>query len=72
MQEMDMMSYKNLEIEPIYLDNYKNIDLIKKTFQSCSKVNEPVELKDIPKTSKFFILRSNNDEDIHKSIKYGI
>ena len=53
--------------------DYKTLKEITKSFPQLQSVidSENLETEKI-KNSYSFILRSNNDDDIHKAIKYGI
>jgi hypothetical protein len=54
------------------LGSYKDISKVKAVFKATKKMNEKdFNLKNLHK-AEFFILRSTCDDDIHKSIKYGI
>lgn len=44
---------------------------IAEAFPHLAKVNSEYDISGV-KYAKCFVLRSNNDDDIHKAIKYGI
>lgn len=52
--------------------NYKSMESIVETYPELKDVNS-AEF-DISKieNARFFIIRSNNDDDIHKAVKYGL
>lgn len=54
------------------LHDYSDISLIRSTFNCLSNVNK--EFSDIQqfKNSKFFMMRSSTQDDIHKAMKYGV
>ena len=54
------------------LESYNDISKIKCAFPSTLKMNDPNFDSRSIKHAKFFILRSTCDDDLHKSIKYGL
>jgi len=51
--------------------NYKSDSTIAEAFPHLKEINNPsFTLDDITPDAKFFFMRSSNDDDIHKSIKY--
>lgn len=53
------------------LNKYEDMDEIRKKFPTAAAFNQKFNTDDID-FSSFFILRSTNDENIHKAIKYGV
>lgn len=52
--------------------NYNSMESIAETFPELKNVNtDHIDINSI-ENAKFFIIRSNNDDDIHKAVKYGI
>jgi len=66
------MAYKNLDFKFISLKEYTQMDEIRSLFKSCTNLNSYIDIDNLQKPTKFYIIKSNNDEDIHKAIKYGI
>ena len=75
MMQMPMMQMPNkLKTPPknnypkpyVSLQNYDDIDIIKNTFPACATINDSqFDLKRL-NNAEFFILRSTNDDDLHK------
>ena len=64
---------QNLITQPfLHLSAYDDDATIKKAFPSAMNYNDPNFDPDSIKSAEFFIVRSTCDDDIHKSIKYGI
>ena len=62
------MNFQNLNFQYIQLKDYSNINNIRNQFPSCKNLNAYIDMETISKHTKFYIIRSNNDEDIHKVI----
>lgn len=58
--------------EFISIENYSDFDAIKKAFPACSNFNNDNFDPETIKKAEFYIIRSTNDDDLHKAIKYGI
>jgi hypothetical protein len=53
--------------------DYNNIKSITETFPTLEKINDPnFAVENISPDAHFYILRSSNDDNIHKAIKYQI
>ena len=65
-EQFQINSFENLDYAYRALESYKSLPQIRKKFASCRNLNSYLDLDKIPKTSRFFVMRSNNDEDIHK------
>lgn len=70
---MPMQAPKNtFNKEYVSVNDYKDVDKIRGSFPACSSLNDPNFDVDSIKKAEFFILRSSNDDNLHKAIKYGI
>lgn len=56
----------------LQLDNYKDEALIREKFECLREYNDGKFRVDNIKEADFFIIRSSNDDDLHKAVKYGI
>lgn len=56
----------------IHLSNYEDERAIRAAFPAAHTYNDPQFDPESIKNAQFYILRSSCDDDIHKSIKYGI
>lgn len=54
------------------IESYKDIEEIKKKFPACASLNDANLDPDSLRKAEFYIIRSTNDDDLHKAIKYGI
>ena len=66
--------YQNqvLDLKFRKLEKYTDLSKIKLMFESATHVNDPYFDTDSLHDAVFYILRSTCDDDIHKSIKYGL
>ena len=54
-------------------ENYSDFESIKTSFSNLKEINQnDLNIKGLSKDNRCFILRSNNDDDIHKAMKYSI
>lgn len=65
-------SKKTFNQPMISLDNYSDEKLIREKFDCLRDMNDPKFKVDTIKDADFFIIRSSNDDDFHKAVKYGI
>lgn len=65
--------YKANIISPDFfkLEDYHDYDHIRKAIPSCAKMNDPSFNPYLMGHARFFIIRSCNEDDVHKAIKYG-
>jgi hypothetical protein len=63
---------KFLNIPMVSLNDYQDIKAIKDKFECLRDVNDPKFRPENIKDADFFIIRSSNDDDFHKAVKYGI
>lgn len=54
------------------LGDYKNMETLRAKFESLSEVNNQAFNPDTVQNAIFFVIKSTNDDDIHKAIKYGL
>lgn len=58
---------KNNYLKPfVTLERYDDEKLIKKSLEACSNINDAEFDIDRIQNAQFFILRSTNDDDLHK------
>jgi len=70
---MPVQSQNTLINQPfIHLSNYEDERAIRAAFPAAHTYNDPQFDPESIKNAQFYILRSSCDDDIHKSIKYGI
>ncbi|KAM3140207.1 hypothetical protein pb186bvf_007760 [Paramecium bursaria] len=70
-QEPYVRNKRDLKVPFITCDDYNNIEYAGKLIPALKQINIPG--RKLYETDAYaFILRSNNDDDIHKSIKYGV
>lgn len=53
-------------------EDYTSLDAIKKTFLPLGDINNAHFDKVTLDNAIFFVIRSNNEDDVHKAIKYGV
>jgi hypothetical protein len=63
---------KYLNIPMISLNDYQEMKAVKEKFESLRDLHDPKFRPENIKDADFFIIRSSNDDDFHKAIKYGI
>ncbi|EGR31335.1 hypothetical protein IMG5_112720 [Ichthyophthirius multifiliis] len=79
MQTKESLEYTNtlskdhiFQAEYKELQNYQNIEKIREEFDSLKNLNNTnIELAGL-ETATYYIIRSFNEDHIHKAIKYGI
>lgn len=55
------------------ISDYNNIQTIRENFESLRNINiDPEFDEDYLKNCKFYIIRSKNEDDVHKAMKYGV
>jgi len=56
----------------VSLPSYTDERLIREKFDCLREMNDPKFKVDQIKDAEFFIIRSSNDDDFHKAVKYGV
>ena len=63
---------KALNVPMLSLDSYKDVKQIKEKFECLQNLNDPKFKVDHIKDADFFIIRSSNDDDLHKVVFHYI
>lgn len=65
-QQSSSHSRKLVQVPMIQLDDYKDITKVREKFECLKDLHNPKFKVDSIKEAEFFILRSTNDDDLHK------
>ncbi|KAL4495563.1 hypothetical protein ABPG72_020304 [Tetrahymena utriculariae] len=70
-QQQQPKKYKYLKCNYKYCKHYEDINQIVKSFKHLQSLQVELKVDEIP-NALCYVIRSNNDDDVHKAIKYGI